>query len=109
MFVRQKKNKSGVTSVQIIDKSSGKYKVKKTIGSSANQEQINRLIKEAELYVRQQKSQLELNFILGDDDVYYNSVYDNIQQIQLLGPEIVLGKIFDEIGLIKSKMIISGI
>lgn len=103
MFVRQKKNKSGVTSVQIIDKSSGKYKVKKTIGSSANQEQINRLIKEAELYVRQQKSQLELNFILGDDDVYYNSVYDNIQQIQLLGPEIVLGKIFDEIGFNKIK------
>ncbi len=27
MFVRQKKNKSGVISIQVIDKSSGKYKV----------------------------------------------------------------------------------
>src|SRR6266705_730268 len=101
MFVRQKKNPSGVISVQVIDKSSGKYRVKKTIGSAADQEEINCLVKEAELYIRQQRGQLDLNFILGDDDVYYNSVYNNIQQIQLLGPEMVLGKIFDEIGFNK--------
>jgi hypothetical protein len=37
MFARQKKNKSGVISVQVIDKSSGKYKLIKTrqYGSSA--------------------------------------------------------------------------
>jgi hypothetical protein len=34
MFIRQKKNKSGVISIQIIDKSSGKYNVFKTIDSS---------------------------------------------------------------------------
>jgi len=34
MFVRQKKNKSGVVRVQIIDKSYGHYKLYKTIGSS---------------------------------------------------------------------------
>ena len=31
MFVRKKKNKSGVISVQVIDKSSGRYKVKKIL------------------------------------------------------------------------------
>ncbi len=36
MFVRKKQNKSGVVSIQVIDKSSGKYKVVKTVGSSAN-------------------------------------------------------------------------
>jgi len=42
MFVRKKKNKSGVVSVQVIDKSSGKYKVKKTIGSSSKPDEIKR-------------------------------------------------------------------
>jgi len=32
MFVRKKRNKSGVISIQIIDKSTGKYKLLKTIG-----------------------------------------------------------------------------
>jgi hypothetical protein len=33
MFVREKKNKSGTVSVQIIDKSTGSYHVAKTVGS----------------------------------------------------------------------------
>jgi len=41
MFVRKKQNKSGVISVQIIDKSSGKYKVVKTIGSSSDEKQVS--------------------------------------------------------------------
>src|SRR5690554_3172543 len=36
MFVRKKKNPSGVISVQVIDKSSGKYVVRKTVGSSSD-------------------------------------------------------------------------
>ena len=43
MFIRKKKNKSGIISVQVIDKSSGVYKVIKTIGSSNNQQKIDRL------------------------------------------------------------------
>jgi hypothetical protein len=35
MFIRQKKNKTGTISVQVIDKSSGKYKVIHSAGSSA--------------------------------------------------------------------------
>jgi hypothetical protein len=44
MFVRCKKNKSGSTSVQIIDKSSGKYVLFQTIGSSSDDEEIDLLI-----------------------------------------------------------------
>jgi len=42
--------------------------------------------------------QLSLDFLLGDDERYYQSIYENIQQVQLLGPELVLGKIFNSIG-----------
>lgn len=98
MFVRQKKNKSGVISVQVIDKSNGRYKVKKTIGSSGEEEEVKRLVKAGQLYIKNYEGQLSLDFVLGDDDVYFNSIYDNIQQVQLLGPEIVLGKLYNEIG-----------
>lgn len=40
MFVREKKNKSGTVSVQIIDKSSGSYRVAQTVVSSPDPEEI---------------------------------------------------------------------
>ena len=98
MFVRQKKNSSGKVSIQVIDKSGGKYKVKKTISSSSDADQINSLIKEGELFIKKCLGQLSLDFLLGDDERYFQSIYDSIQQVQLLGPELVLGKIFNSIG-----------
>ncbi|MDR1757949.1 MAG: hypothetical protein LBR51_03160, partial [Bacteroidales bacterium] len=43
MFLRKKRNPSGVVSVQIIDKSGGKYKVFRTIGSSADETEVEKL------------------------------------------------------------------
>jgi hypothetical protein len=43
MFVRQKKNPSGVISIQVIDKSVGKYKMLKSIGSSACSDEVDQL------------------------------------------------------------------
>jgi transposase len=98
MYWRKKKNKSGVVSVQIIDKSSGKYKVIKTIGSSPIESDIDKLVLEAQQFINSYGGQQQLDFVLGDDQRYFHSIYENIQQVQLLGPEIVLGKLFDQIG-----------
>jgi hypothetical protein len=40
MYVRKKKNRSGSTSVVIIDKSSGKIRYLKTIGVSSEEKEI---------------------------------------------------------------------
>lgn len=98
MFARQKKNKSGKISVQVIDKSRRKYKVVHTVGCSADAEQVKDMMQQAGEYIQRIKGQTQIDFILGDDRIYYQSIYDNIQQVQLLGPELVLGKIFDSIG-----------
>jgi transposase len=98
MYVRRKKNKSGKISVQVIDKSSGTYKVRQTIGSSADEQEIKYLLQQGDSYIKNVSGQTELNFILGDDATYFQSIYNNIQQVQLLGPELVLGQIFDSIG-----------
>ncbi len=44
IFLRKLKNRSGSISVQIISKDNGKYKVIKTIGSSSNEQEVQKLI-----------------------------------------------------------------
>ena len=43
MFLRKKKNTSGSTSVQIISKANGNYKVIQSIGSSSSEQEIQKL------------------------------------------------------------------
>lgn len=96
MFIRQKKNKSGVISVQVIDKSSGKYKVLKTIGSSSNVAEIEVLIGKAQDFIKKYTGLQELDF--SNTEAITQTILNNIISHKLAGIELVLGKIFDEIG-----------
>ena len=62
MFVREKKNKSGTVSIQIIDKSSGSYRVAKTVGSSSNPEEIAYLRKKAYMIIPTLIGQTSIDF-----------------------------------------------
>jgi rRNA-processing protein FCF1 len=62
MFVRHKKNKTGTISVQVIDKSSGKYKVIHSAGSSADSAVIANLAEQAKNYIHKIKRQGEFDF-----------------------------------------------
>lgn len=96
MFVRQKKNKSGVISVQVIDKSSGKYKVFKTIGSSDDPIEIKALTVKAKEFIKETTGVQEFDF--SDTNQLIQSALNNITSHKLVGIDLVLGKIFDEIG-----------
>lgn len=98
MFVRKNENRSGSTSVQIIDKSSGKYTVIKTIGYATTDQEIEILYQKAkqEIFTLQQQPSL---FVFADDALIesYASALSN-GQIRVVGPEIIFGKIYDSIG-----------
>jgi transposase len=96
MFVRKKRNRSGVISVQVIDKSSGKYKMIKTIGSSSDADQIERLVKGGENWIKQKLGLLEIDF--SNERQKVEQFFESIEQITVHGTELLLGKIFDEIG-----------
>ncbi|HEX9827017.1 MAG TPA: IS1634 family transposase [Flavobacteriaceae bacterium] len=96
MFVRKKRNKSGVISVQIIDKSYGKYKLVKTIGSSSDPSEIERLVSKGEEFIRETAGLKEFDF--NNYDAIYAQVLTSITSHKLVGIDLVLGKIFDEIG-----------
>lgn len=96
MFVRQKKNISGVVSVQIIDKSSGRYKLHKTIGSSNDKTEIESLVLKANEFINQTTGIQEFDFLNSNQII--QSILENITSHKLIGIDLVLGKIFNEIG-----------
>lgn len=96
MFIRQKKNPSGKVSVQIIDKSSGKYKVVKTVGSSSDPEDLNRYIQQAHRWIEQRVGNLKIDF--SDDVKVANTVLEGIQAFKQVGLDLLLGRIFDKVG-----------
>ena len=52
MFVRQKKNKSGSTSVVVVRKDKGRYKLVKTMGSSSDPQEIDNLSRQGKEWIR---------------------------------------------------------
>ena len=98
MFIRQKNNKSGTVSIQIIDKSGGRYKVHKTIGSSLHPLELDRLNSQARSELVRMSQQLDLNFDIDREKELFDLFFKGINKISLVGPELILGKLFDEIG-----------
>lgn len=96
MFVRRKKNRSGVISIQIIDKSTGNSKVVKTIGNSSDPSIIEILVKEGEEWISKRKGELFFDFY--NEHQLFTSFANGIQQIHVSGTEQLLGKLYEEIG-----------
>ena len=98
MFVRKKRNKSGTVSVQIIDKSSGRYVLHRTVGSSADASEIDFLVKKAKRIILSQGGQHVLDFDREAELQYVDTFINGLADFSLIGPELLLGRIFDEIG-----------
>jgi len=98
MFIRKLKNRSGSTSVQIIQKVQRKYKVLKTVGCATIWQEIEKL----ELLAKQEIERIiaQPKLFESEEDMVIEKVLASISNgdIQTVGPEIVFGKIFDSIG-----------
>jgi transposase len=98
VFVRQKKNKSGSVSIQIITKSGGRYRVVKTIGRATTDQQIATLVYQGKQELSNMQGQSGL--FVFEDDALIESFLNRLQnsQIRTAGPELIFGKIYDAIG-----------
>jgi transposase len=99
MFVREKANKSGNISVQVIDKSTGKYKVVYTAGCSFDHVEISKLHLKAKDWIKETQGIQEMDFSGTRDQL--NNFLDGIESLNRVGYDLILGKIFDEIGFNK--------
>src|SRR5690606_4095791 len=96
MFVRKKSNKSGVISIQVIAKIDGKSKLIKTIGSSPDEKTIKELTEKGHHYIATFGGQTALDF--SDETNLIQSVFQQIDSHTEVGTELLLGKIFDDVG-----------
>lgn len=98
MFIRQLKNRSGSTSIQVISKFHSKYKVYKSIGSATTQQKIDELILQAKQIIKDAEQQFEL--FVSQSDALADELFEALSNasIRTLGPEIIFGKIYDFIG-----------
>lgn len=98
MYVRRLKNRSGSTSVQVIQKIKGRYKVYKTIGSATKQQEIEKLIYTANQEIERVIAQPKL-FNSEKDQVIEDTMATICNgDIRTVGPEIIFGRIYDSIG-----------
>ena len=98
LFIRKLKNRSTTWSVQIIDKSSGKYKVYKTLGCGQTDQEVEALIVLAKQELEEISKQSKL--FVSERDTAIEQEFSNLSNanIRTLGPEIIFGKIYDSIG-----------
>lgn len=96
MFVRKKPNKSGKISVQVINKIKGSYKVAKTIGSSSDKSEVERLVTLGEEWIKNHKGILNIPF--NNEERTAESVLETVESITVSGTELLLDKIFNDIG-----------
>lgn len=98
MFLRKKKNKSGSVSVQIISKSSGRYKVVSSVGSAFNEQDIQKLWYLGKQEIERLSSQSKL--FVSENDILVEQIFESLNNasIRTVGPEIIFGKIYDHIG-----------
>ena len=99
MFMRRLKHKNGKTYIQVVDKSAGCYRVIKSFGSSDNLSIIEELVDKANQWMRVESGLIEIDF--EDETTKFNNLLSNITSHKLVGIDLILGKIFDEIGFNK--------
>lgn len=104
MFVRKKKNPSGIISVQVIDKTYGKYKLLKTIGSSSDADTIESLYKQGKQWISSNYVGLDIFEQAtkeNEEKQVTEYLLSNVENILINGTQLILDKVYKIIGFDK--------
>lgn len=99
-----KKNKSGSTSVVVVRKDKGRYKLVKTMGSSSDPQEIDNLSRQGEEWIRRKSGMADMFTDAEGKDRERKEIerfIDSIENILVNGDSLILDRIFDRIGFDK--------
>jgi transposase len=98
MFIRQKKNKSGSISIQILIKENGRNRLIKSIGCSTDPKELAILNERAKQELERLRGQSSM--FVFEKDIHIESFISELSnaQIRTIGPELVFGKVYNHIG-----------
>lgn len=99
MFINRSKNKSGTTSVRVLQKRGRNNILVKSFGSSRDEREIERMVEQANIFIQKQTGTFYHLFNPIPDQSIEDFV-DNLSnsQISVDGPEAIFGKLFDYVG-----------
>ena len=99
MFVRKRRNRSGSTSVVVIDKSSGKPKELVCIGISSDTQEIEELVYKGKEWIMRYGGQSVLDFDgVWESFARVDEMLDNIESAAINGTRLILSKVYDLVG-----------
>ena len=97
MFIRKKKNRSGTTSIVVVDKRNGIYREVITIGTSNNSSEIASLFQQGKRWISHHIGEQDV-FEVQDRAIEEKQVAEyllsNIENILLNGVQLILNKVF---------------
>jgi transposase len=96
MFIRELKSKNGKTYIQVVDKSTGKYKVLSSFGGAKSADKLIKLKRQAKHWMDLHSGLQHIDFSISDALV--EKFVDSISQMRQVGFDHLLGRIFDDIG-----------
>ena len=101
MFVRKKKNPSGIVSIQVIDKSRGNYKVLRTIGSGTEASEIESLYDQGKKWIAVHTGKQDMFAVEAqqrEEKQVTEYLLNNIENILLNGTQLILDQVFKQTG-----------
>lgn len=99
MFVRKKRNRSGSTSIVVVDKSDGIYREVKSFGASSDTDEIDSLYREASAWISKYGGQQLFDF--DETQKAITETRNTISRIERTiqnAPQSILNRIYDSIG-----------
>lgn len=99
MFVRKKVNRSGTTSVVVIDRNDGKFRQARCFGTSSDPSEIERLCGQAANWIMRYGGQQLLDFDATEQARKdYRKLLSNVERTLQNVPRIILNRVYDAIG-----------
>ena len=99
MFVRKRRNRSGSTSVVVIDKSSGRQKELVCIGISSDTQEIEELVYKGKEWIMRHGGQSVLDFDgVEESFARVDEMLDNIESAAINGTKLILNRVYDMVG-----------
>jgi transposase len=100
MYIRRKKNQSGSISIQIAEKIKDKVEIVETVGVARSKGEELALRLKGRERIDEIHGQRRLNFPNSRNQEFFSVLQNGVSlKVINIGPELVLGKIFDRIGL----------
>lgn len=106
MFVRKKNNRSGTTTVVVVEKRAGRHVYVRSIGSSTLPSEIEEMVRQAEEFIKEEERGRKPEFdfdgeeekALESDREMAEEVFSSIEHVVMDTPRQLLDRVYDFAG-----------